>query len=340
MGVNITSLLSSKVVSVSDFSGKVVAIDASIFLHNFLHNIRNPDGSLFSDSNGNVTSHLIGILSRVPNLLSQNVKPVFVFDGKPPVMKGGELLKRGAYREKAKELYEQAKSVGDVESMKKYASSSVSLDKNIVEDAKKLIGLLGCPVVQAPSEAEAQASFLVKNGDAVAVVSQDADVLLFGSPFLVRNFFSSGKKVFSGSSKEIFPLEFSLDETLREQNISLDQLIFLSMLIGTDYNVGGIKKIGPVKALELVKKFENPDELFSFVNWSDFFDFSWKEVFDLFKNPEVTKNYSLKFSSCDEEGLKKFLIDERDFSVDRVSKALGSLEKFKSSLRQKSLSGF
>jgi len=200
--------------------------------------------------------------------------------------------------------------------------------------------LLGCPVVQAPSEAEAQASFLVKNGDAVAVVSQDADVLLFGSPFLVRNFFSSGKKVFSGSSKEIFPLEFSLDETLREQNISLDQLIFLSMLIGTDYNVGGIKKIGPVKALELVKKFENPDELFSFVNWSDFFDFSWKEVFDLFKNPEVTKNYSLKFSSCDEEGLKKFLIDERDFSVDRVSKALGSLEKFKSSLRQKSLSGF
>ena len=77
-------------------------------------------------------------------------------------MKSGELLKRGAYREKAKELYDVAKKAGDVVSMKKYSSANVQLNKEIIEDAKKLISLLGCPFIQAPSEAEAQATFLVK----------------------------------------------------------------------------------------------------------------------------------------------------------------------------------
>lgn len=337
MGVNITSLLSSREVSFSDFKGKVVAIDASIFIHNFLHNIRTFDGSLFSDSKGNITSHLIGILSRTCTLLSQNIKPVFVFDGKPPTMKSGELLKREAYREKARELYEIAKDKGDIENMKKYASSSIRMNKEIVDDAKKLISLLGCPFIQAPSEAEAQASFLVSKGDASVVVSQDSDVLLFGAPFLVRNFFASGKKI---KGKEIFPLEFSLKKTLEEKNISLDQLIFLSMLVGTDYNVGGIKKIGPTKALELVKQFENPDELFSFVKWNEFFNFPWKEIFKLFKNPKVLENYEINFSPCDKEKLKEFLINEREFSMDRVDKALNILNKFQSSSRQKGLGDF
>lgn len=337
MGVDITSLLSSREVSFSDFEGRTVAIDASIFIYNFLHTIRNVDGSLFSDSKGNITSHLIGILSRTCSLLSHKIKPIFVFDGKPPIMKGKELLKRRVYRERAKELYEIAKSSGDVEGMKKYKSSFVHINKEMIDDAKKLISLLGCPFIQAPSEAEAQATFLVKKGDASVVISQDSDVLLFGAPFLVRNFFASNKKI---DGKTILPLEFSLKETLDKNDLSLDQLIFLSMLVGTDYNVGGIRKIGPVKALDLVKQFDNPDDLFSFVKWDEFFDFSWREVFELFKNPEIVENYEISFSSCDEKVLKKFLVNEREFSVSRVDKALEVLNKFNSSLRQKGLGDF
>ncbi len=337
MGVKLTDLLVRKNISFDSLKGKVVAVDASIFLYQFLTTIRQRDGSLLTDSKGRVTSHLIGLFSRTANFLSRGIKPVYVFDGKPPEFKHLTNNLRKKAKEEALKKYENAIEKGYLNEAKKFASRTSLLTKEMVDEAKKLLKFMGVPIVQAPSEGEAQASFVVKNGDAFAVASQDEDCLMFGSPRLVRNLSVTLKKkvkdklVYQSTEPELI----ILSEVLSNLGISQDQLIVLGILVGTDYNPGGVKGIGPKKALALVKKFNDYDELFKSVNWS--FDFSWRDVFDLIKNIDVSSDYSIEFGRVDSESVKSLLCDEHDFSIERVESTLKLVVK---STAQKGLSDF
>jgi len=177
-----------------------------------------------------------------------------------------------------------------------------------VENSKKLLDLMGIPYINAPSEGEAQCSYLVKKGDAYAVVSQDYDALLYGAPRTVRNITASNK-----------PVELiELDEVLGALNISLDNLIDMAILIGTDYNIGGIKGIGPKKALDIVKN----NKMEKYINDIE----NYEEIKNIFKNPKITDDYDLKLKTPDIEGLKEFLIEEHDFSEDRIMPSIKKLE--------------
>src|SRR5262249_9656028 len=147
-------------------------------LYQFLTTIRGPDGSPLTDSHGNVTSHLIGLFSRSTNLLGKGIKLIFVFDGKMPELKYAEIQRRKALKAEASAKYEEAKEAQDTAEMKKYAGRTASLTRDMVAQAKELLDALGIPWMDAPSEGEAQAAALVKQGHAWAVVSQDADALL------------------------------------------------------------------------------------------------------------------------------------------------------------------
>ena len=87
MGVKLRELLSRKEIEFDDLKGKKVAVDASNMLYQFLTSIRQPDGSLLTDKDGNVTSHLVGIFSRFTNLMSKGIELCVLFDGKPPLLK-------------------------------------------------------------------------------------------------------------------------------------------------------------------------------------------------------------------------------------------------------------
>ena len=114
----------------------------------------------------------------------------------------------------------------------------------------------------------------------------------------------------------------------------------MAMLIGTDYNPGGIKGIGPKNALTLVKKHKKDfDSLFKEVKWNDFFDFEWKEVYDLFKKMPVTDDYELKWKTINTKELKEFLL-KHDFSEERINSTLEKLEKKEDLKKQKSLFEF
>jgi len=329
VGVKIFDLVQAKEIDISGLKGKAIAIDSSLFLYQFLTSIRQPDGALLTDSKGRVTSHLVGLFNRTTKLMQLGIKPIFVFDGKPSDLKFGEIGRRSEAKEVAAKLYEKAAEQEEKELMAKYASRTTRLTKEMIDDAKRLVSCLGLPVVQAPSEGEAQASHLTKKGDAWAVASNDADCLVFGATRLIKNLAISGRKKPSGLGF-VRPELIELKQVLDELGIKKEQMIALAMLVGTDFDPGGIKGIGPKKAIQLVKEYGTKfPKLFEEVKWNDFFNYDWKLVFDIFAKPDVTDDYEIKFKPANRQELLKFLVDEREFGRERVEKALDLLKSSK-----------
>ena len=187
MGVNLSPIVEAREIELEELRGKTIAIDAYNTIFQFLSIIRQPDGKPLMDSEGRVTSHLSGILYRTANLIEAGIEPSFVFDGKPNELKAGTIEERIARREKAKLEYEEALAEGDMKKAFSKAQQTARMTPEILETSKQLIKLMGLPVVQAPSDGEAQAAYMCGKGDVYAAASQDFDSILFGAPLLVRN---------------------------------------------------------------------------------------------------------------------------------------------------------
>lgn len=343
MGVAISQLLESEEIRIENLSGKILVVDSFNILYQFLSTIRQQDGTLLKDSKGNITSHLSGLFFRTSGMMEKGLKLAFVFDGIVPDLKNAERERRKALKVEAQKEYEKAKDEGDIDAMKKFAQRTTVLTPEMVDEAKKLLSFLGLPVILAASEGEAQAAYIVKKGEAYAVVSQDTDSLLFGATRSIKNLTISGKKKTNGklAYETIQPEILSLQKNLGALNLTQDQLIVLGILVGTDYNIGGIKGIGPKKGLDLVKKHgQNFEELFSEVEWDKHFQISWHEVFDTIKNIKVTDDYKLTFGQVNEEAIIQFLVDEHDFSRERVMAALERIRKSSEGKKQKGLGDF
>jgi len=222
------------------------------------------------------------------------------------------------------EKWEEALARGELEEAKKYAQRASKVNELLIEDAKRLLRLMGIPVIQAPSEGEAQAAYMALKGKVYASASQDYDSLLFGAPRLVRNVTITGRRKLPGKSiyVEVKPELVLLEEALKTLKIDREKLIEMAILVGTDYNPGGIKGIGPKKALELVRY--KRDVLSRYNRESDVDLYKIKEFF---MNPPVTDEYELEWKMPDEEGILKFLCDEHDFSEERVKHGLERLKK-------------
>lgn len=343
MGVALTELLLIREIDLDFLRNKVLVVDAPMWLYQFLSSIRQRDGSLLADSKGNVTSHLVGLSARIANLSQLNIKLAFVFDGEPPKLKCIALEKRKDTKIAAEKNFESAKERDDLELMKKYAARTSRLTKEMIEEAKSLVGAFGLPVINAPSEAEAQASLIAKNKGVFALATNDADALLFEAPIIVRNLSTAGRKKKANklSYEVVNPDIVVLEENLRHLGISQDQLVALAMLVGTDYNIGGIKGIGPKTALKLVKNHgADFESLFLEAKWSEFFDFGWEEVFELIKNMPVNDNYNLEWRSADESKILKLLVDRHGFSEERVRAQIEAFTREKKKNTQKGLGEF
>lgn len=344
MGLQFKELVVKKEISIADLKGKVLAVDAMNMLYQFLTTIRSPDGSVLTDKKGRVTSHLIGLFSRTTALMEQGLKLVFVFDGKPPEIKQKTWEKRAAVKQEASLKLKEAAAEGDVESMRKFAARTAVLTKDMREDAKAVINALGLPLLQAPSEGEAQTAHMVENGDAYASVSQDYDNLIFNCPLLVRNLSIEGRRKKAGTLvfQKVNPELISLQEVLDHLGLDLNQLIVLAILVGTDYNPGGVKGIGPKTGLKLLKEYgKNFEKLFAEVEWKKHYpELEWKEVFDTIKNMPVTDNYKLEWKKIDEKKLLHLLVEEHDFGEERVRTKLEKLKETQKEMAQKGLKNF
>ncbi|MCJ7469290.1 flap endonuclease-1 [Candidatus Bathyarchaeota archaeon] len=328
MGVNLRDLVPKTVVKLEDLGGKSMAIDAYNALYQFLAIIRQPDGTPLKDSGGRVTSHLSGLLYRTSNLVEMGIKPIYVFDGKPPSLKEVEIQRRAKIKQDAQVRYERAIKEGKIEEARTYAQATSKLKDYMTEDSKKLLNLMGIPWIQAPSEGEAQAAHLAKRGDADYCASQDYDSLLFGAPKLVRNVTISGKRRLPSKNVviDVVPEIVELERVLKGCGISYEQLVDVGILIGTDFNPGGIEGLGPKTALKLVKEYGTLENALPHIKNAEF-PAEPRRIREIFLNPPITNNYRVEWKEPDLEGVVNFICRERDFSEDRVRKSVERMQK-------------
>lgn len=319
MGVKLKDIIEPESISFKDLEGRIVSIDAFNTLFQFLSTIRQRDGRPLTDENGNITSHLSGILYRNSSMVEKDIKPIYIFDGKAPELKSETRAKRRKVREEAEKIYKDALSRGDTEKARKFAMRSSKLSTEIISSSKKLLTLMGIPYVDAKGEGEAQAAYLVQNGDAYAVASQDYDCLLFGAKRVVRNL---------AVNSNLGNLEYyQLDKVLRELDITREELIDIGILIGTDF-CDGLKGVGAKTALKLAHKSQLKEKIAELQKESAH---DLDEIREIFLNSNVNTDYKIKWEKPQKDKIIEFLCYEHGFSEDRVLKASDKLKNLNSS---------
>jgi flap endonuclease-1 len=339
MGVSLSGIVSAKELSLEELGGKRIAIDASNTLYQFLSTIRDRlTGEPLRDSQGEVTSHLSGLFYRTAKLMENGIEPVYVFDGTPPEFKRQTLENRIQVRAEAKEKWEKALREGDIEKVKMYAQGAARLTKEMSEESKRLLDYMGVPWIQAPSEGEAEASCLARKGRVWAAGSQDWDSLLFGAPKLVRNLTITGRRKVARKEKYIIvnPELVELHSVLSQLGITHEQLILVGILVGTDYNMGGVKGFGPKKALALVKEKRTLANILKEVSWD--FKTPPEEILEFFRNPPSCGHDIPKAKFQPEKVLD--LLTGHGFSEERISSVLNKMKEAQSKKKQAGLGSF
>jgi len=427
-------------VPLENYAGKVIACDASMAMYQFMiaTQFNHSRPHMLTDDGGHGTAHLIGLFHRTIQLLDQNIKPIWVFDGKPPAMKSVELERRKRIKADAREQLKgsqpthkdlpqpvyapppepkeakkerappgmaskqcscRKKYVGqirdlemefsakhsrligkplepalacpdycyvgesdeeaegdarqlnayfeaanskpgqtpeEIEDVRKIAQRSLRVTKEMAEDAKLLLTLMGVPVIVAPSEAEAQCAALVKCGKAHAVVSEDMDSLAFGSNLLLRGLNSKKEPV----------TEISLERVLQEFDISHEKFVDLCILLGCDY-CNSLSGIGPVTGYKLIQQFHTIENIVDYIpmsgkKWEVPTDFYFAPARELFAHPDVITldDSALTWGLPDEAQLRTFLTVTKGFAPNKVETSLRRLMRLQGKPMQTKLDVF
>ena len=338
MGVNLSGIVEPRTVELTDLKGKSVAIDAYNTIYQFLSIIRQPDGHPLTDTKGRISSQLSGLLYRTANLIEADIEPSFIFDGKPHELKANTIAERKFRREKATKEWEEAIKEGDTKKAFSKAQQTSRMTPDILESSKMLISYLGLPIIEAPSDGEAQGAYMCAKGDVWAAASQDFDSLLFGAPRLIRNITITGRRKIPGKDlyRDVKTELINSDEFLRSLEITREQLVDVCILMGTDFNEG-ISGIGPKKGLKLIKDHKDLEGALEHINQEIP---RYQDVRDIFLNGTYSDDYHLSPEPIDREAVVDLLLGY-DFSKERVESALNRIEesriKNKTKKQQKSL---
>jgi len=368
-------------VPLSSLQGRKIAVDASMAIYQFLIAVRSggPGGAamMLTNADGETTSHIQGLFNRTIRFITEGIRPAYVFDGKPPQFKSHELVKRREKRQKAEEALKAAEESGNIEEQDKQNKRLVRAGTKENNDCKKLLRLMGVPVIEAPCEAEAQAAALAEAGKVYATATEDMDALTFRTPIQIR------KMTFANASKaEVQQISYA--KAIEGLGITHEQFVDLCILLGCDY-CDTIRGIGPKTALKLIREHKNIETILDVIDRDKYVvpetyepmearkrkmeedkkkaakeadtddeeDDAAKEekkedddeeelipVFvearRLFNQHEVlpSNEIELKWTECQPEPLKSFLVDDMGFNPDRVQSSIEKLQKaFKKSTK-------
>ncbi|XP_077415867.1 putative flap endonuclease 1 homolog isoform X1 [Vanacampus margaritifer] len=280
---------------ISDYTGKVIALDTSIVMNQF----RTATPSL---------NPLTGLFFRTLTFLEHDIKPAFVFDGRPP-------------GEKIVALQKRAEAAG-WRSPNHLGTASLQ-----TKDCFHLLKLLGVPVIQAPGDAEAFCAWLVRRGTAEAVASEDMDTLPFGANVLIRQL---------NAKRDSDIVEYSLPKLLEKLQLSHKEFVDLCILLGCDY-CDKITGFGPKRALKLIQQYRTIENVILHINRKTHpvpDNWKYKEAQKLFLETPHAEVPELMWTEPDKEALVGFLCRCTYVKEERVRHRMERFRQIRESKRK------
>jgi flap endonuclease-1 len=297
----------------SEVEPGVVAVDAHNWLYRYLTTtVRFTNESVYTTAAGDEVANLVGIVQGLPKFFEHDLTPVFVFDGGPSELKADEIAERREQREKLEDQLADARDEGDAAEVARLDSATQRLTDVIQETSRELLSLLDVPVIEAPAEGEAQAAHMAARGDVEYVGTEDYDALLFGAPVTLRQLTSKGN-----------PERMDLDATLRDLDVTHEQLVDVAILCGTDFN-DGVRGYGPKTALKAVKEH---GDLWAVMEHEDVVVENADLVRELFFDPDVTSDYEFDTTiSPDVDAARAYVTEDWEVPGDEVSRGFERIE--------------
>lgn len=342
----------------SKFRGWVVAVDASLIIHQTVIAMRSTGKDMTNDRGG-LTSHLNGLFHKILMFLQNEMVPIFVFDGKAPNLKNKTLEKRRSRKIQAEKNLEDLSDSDDETYIKQFKQTFTPKKEDIIE-AQNLLDLMGIPYIVSPGEADVVCSWLASRKDAngnkyvEGVCSDDSDMLALGACYLFKDMLR-----YMNNNKMIKVI--SLKKTLENMKLTMQQFTDLCVLLGTDY-CENIKGIGPKGAYKLIMKYGSLDKIVKYLESQnkinlenldddtsnsndqnesdddvknnincmfrarDYFINATKEL-DISKNFVITDD-QIKLRKYQYEELMDFMCVKHNFDVMRIQTGINRLEEY------------
>lgn len=328
MGVKLAGLFEDqvKIIKLEDLIGKRITIDGMNVMYQFLASIRGYDGDYLRDHAGRITSHLSGFMNRTVNLIENDIRPIYVFDGSPNRLKMAEIQRRREQRkENEKKMEEAIDSNNDVD-VQKYAKGTSKVNAEMIDETKKLLQLLGVPVVESIEDGESQASYIIQKGDAWGIGSQDYDAFLYGADRIIRNLTISKTHKVAGKEVTVNIEWYKLETVLNNLKITRQQLVDMAILVGVDF-YEGIRGIGVKTAYKIITENTSLDTVIAKKDLCEKYDIKLTQetinmIRDIFLRPKITDNYKLSWSKPDTVKIIELLVEQHDFNKERVENVL------------------
>lgn len=265
-------------VELSLLSGQRLAVDASVYLYKFI--------CIDNQFKGQWLDMFINFILW---LRKNNIRPVFIFDGKPPKQKERTQKERRAQRhrieQKALELEDILEKLQEYdlnepiptelaervdtaigqdtsfwsrkeimreinERYKKENSKVIHIGPAENKKVQDLLTFMGLPWFKAVGEAEKTCAWLCKHEYVAGVITTDSDVLAYGTPLFIQNV-----RVNDDTCKLI-----RYQDVLDVLDLTPAQFKDFCIMCGTDYN-DRIPGIGPAKAYKLLCEYNDLDEI-------------------------------------------------------------------------------
>ena len=311
---DLRALASIREVSFDELDGTFVAVDAHNWLYRYLTTtVKFTDERVYTTDDGEEVANLIGVVQGLPKFFEHDLTPVFVFDGGITELKSDEVQRRREERESAQERLEDARDRGDAVAAARLEARTQRLTDVIQETTRGLFDRLDVPYVEAPAEGEAQCAYMARVGDVDYAGSEDYDTLLFGAPLTLRQLTSSGN-----------PELMDLEATLAELDLTLEQLVDVAILCGTDFNEG-ISGVGPKTA---VKEIKEHGDLWGVLDARDTEIPDAEQVRQLYFDPPVTTGYEFDEAiDPDVAAAKQYVTDEWEIPAEEVARGFERLEE-------------
>jgi flap endonuclease-1 len=205
-------------VAFAELSGKIVVVDASIYMYRFL-----ADRALLEN-----------MYTMVSLLQMHGIVPVFIFDGKPPDEKRTLLNKRKYLKRAAEIKYNNAKvqlelsccrDADATHSLNALRRRFIRLRDADFDRVKTLLQALGVNYIVAPGEADALCAQMVLKRKAHACMSDDTDMFVYGCPRVLRHLNLMDETV----------TMYDMSKILNMLGITMTEFRQICVVSGTDY---------------------------------------------------------------------------------------------------------